>query len=353
MLFLRKFIIGFTAILIIIWGGSGMQSDSTLLQGGGFIGLLIGICILYIFIKMAWRAIGCLPAAILFLAISSFILYAIGAFNDGIFKLPSNVISIIGGKPNKKIKPTPANTEEENDETQISYPQIVSEKKEQKTDTPKISESMKPLSSIKETTSRKFSQVKQNAEESNPEMVNKINDLMGSLGLAKKEPQKKISPKDLPTISGQIKIINGDTFEMNGRIIRLYAVDAPESNQSCADRLGRSYRCGQEAAKWLSDWIQDGVVSCKIMQQNSKGYIIGPCSYGQYDIGAALVNVGWAVAYKKISGIYTPYENQAKENFRGLWQGQFYMPWDWREMQKKKPKIKIIKPKKHRKSGLF
>jgi endonuclease YncB( thermonuclease family) len=299
---------------------------------------------------MAWRAIGCLPAVILFLAIASFILYAIGAFNDGIVKLPSNVMSIVGKKHDTSIQNESTNNE--NDENQISYPKLSQEKEplSEKPVAPRISGSMKPLSSIANTSNRKFAQAKQ----TNPEVANKLNNIMGSLGIKKKEPQKRISPRDLPSISGQIRIINGDTFEMNGKIIRLYAVDAPESNQSCADRKGRSYRCGQEAAKWLSEWIQDGIISCKIMQQNSKGYIIGPCAYGQYDIGAALVNVGWAVAYRKISRIYTPYEAQAKENYRGLWQGQFYMPWDWREMQKKKPKIKILKPKKiRRKSGLF
>ena len=48
----------------------------------------------------------------------------------------------------------------------------------------------------------------------------------------------------------------------------------------------------------------------------------------------------------------TPYEYQARENLRGLWQGQFYKPWDWRVMQTKKPKIKITRPKKAKKNLL-
>ena len=68
--------------------------------------------------------------------------------------------------------------------------------------------------------------------------------------------------------------------------------------------------------------------------------------------GAALVNAGWAVADPKQSAIYVPYEQQARDNGRGLWQGQFYKPWDWREIQSKKPKIKVIKPKQPKKSIL-
>ena len=54
----------------------------------------------------------------------------------------------------------------------------------------------------------------------------------------------------------------------------------------------------------------------------------------------------------KQSAIYVPYEQQARDNGRGLWQGQFYKPWDWREIQSKKPKIKVIKPKQPKKSIL-
>ena len=78
--------------------------------------------------------------------------------------------------------------------------------------------------------------------------------------------------------------------------------------------------------------------------------MIATCSLGQYDIGAAMVNAGWAVADPSQNDIYLPYQQQAINNRRGLWQGQFYMPWDWREIQSKKAKIKVIKPKNSHKS---
>ena len=85
------------------------------------------------------------------------------------------------------------------------------------------------------------------------------------------------------------------------------------------------------------------------MQQDAKGNMVGTCSLGAYDLGAALVNAGWAVAYTKYTDIYVPYQVQAQENGRGLWQGDFYMPWDWRKLQARKPNIKIIKTKPKRK----
>ena len=88
------------------------------------------------------------------------------------------------------------------------------------------------------------------------------------------------------------------------------------------------------------------------MQQDKKGNIVGTCALGEYDLGAALVNAGWAVAYTKYTDIYVPYEQQAQLNGNGLWQGKFYKPWDWRALQAQKPKIKVIKPKKRRENFL-
>ena len=80
--------------------------------------------------------------------------------------------------------------------------------------------------------------------------------------------------------------------------------------------------------------------------------MVGTCSYGPYDIGAAIVNAGWAVAYTKYTDAYVPYEYQAQQNKRGLWQGQFYKPWDWRKIKQRKATVKIIRPKK-KKKGIF
>ena len=84
MLFVKKALLGFGALFLILLGGAGTQTQSTLLQGGGFLGLIIGLIVLYIFAKMAWRAMGCLPSLFLIAAIVVFIMYAIGAFSGGV-----------------------------------------------------------------------------------------------------------------------------------------------------------------------------------------------------------------------------------------------------------------------------
>ena len=67
--FLKRSIFGATALIFILMGGFGAQSNSMILQIGGVVGILLGVVVLYIFGKMAWRAMGCLPSIIVLIII--------------------------------------------------------------------------------------------------------------------------------------------------------------------------------------------------------------------------------------------------------------------------------------------
>jgi hypothetical protein len=43
---------------------------------------------------------------------------------------------------------------------------------------------------------------------------------------------------------GQASVVDGDTLEIQGRRIRLWGVDAPESSQLCRGEDSSQYRCG-------------------------------------------------------------------------------------------------------------
>jgi hypothetical protein len=59
-------------------------------------------------------------------------------------------------------------------------------------------------------------------------------------------------PDDL---AGRASIIEGDTLEIHGTRIRLWGIDAPESDQLCRTKNDEHYRCGQEAANDLDSFI--------------------------------------------------------------------------------------------------
>ena len=48
-----------------------------------------------------------------------------------------------------------------------------------------------------------------------------------------------------------------------------------------------------------------------------------------------MVREGWALAYVKYSSAYGRAEENARTQQRGLWQGAFIAPWDWRHRNNK------------------
>lgn len=58
-----------------------------------------------------------------------------------------------------------------------------------------------------------------------------------------------------------------------------------------------------------------------------------PCYLGgTMDLGSWMVNAGYAVEYKRYSkGYYQTEQDNAEEAQRGLWAGDFTMPWDYRK----------------------
>jgi endonuclease YncB( thermonuclease family) len=63
-------------------------------------------------------------------------------------------------------------------------------------------------------------------------------------------------------LSGQARIIDGDTLEIHGTRIRLWGIDAPESSQLCRGEDSEQYRCGAKAANDLDAFIARRPVSC-------------------------------------------------------------------------------------------
>ena len=126
---------------------------------------------------------------------------------------------------------------------------------------------------------------------------------------------------------GAATIHDGDTLTIQGQRMRLRDIDAPEYRQSCtAD--GESYPCGRRARTALAAMTAAKAVTCRGWERDKYMRLLAICSVGNpaLDINGEMVRQGWAVAY----GGYESEEAEARRAKRGVWQGDFQRPRDWR-----------------------
>ena len=61
--------------------------------------------------------------------------------------------------------------------------------------------------------------------------------------------------------TAQIRVVDGDSLEINNKKIRLIGIDAPEYYQTCFDEDGLEYDCGFDALEYLQNLIEKGLQS--------------------------------------------------------------------------------------------
>jgi endonuclease YncB( thermonuclease family) len=136
-------------------------------------------------------------------------------------------------------------------------------------------------------------------------------------------------------LCSQANVVDGDTIELvpSGVRIRLFGIDAPESNQLCGDTASNPYRCGQRAAFALANLISRRRVVCA-PHDRSYDRIVAVCKIGDIDLSDWMVRQGQALAYRRYSRAYVGAEIEAFRANRGVWAGAFKEPWDFRASQR-------------------
>ncbi|MBE6452592.1 MAG: thermonuclease family protein [Alphaproteobacteria bacterium] len=123
----------------------------------------------------------------------------------------------------------------------------------------------------------------------------------------------------------ELKIIDGDSFLLNGKEIRLEGIDAPEYQQQCYDVDDKPYDCGVLAYKALRRMIKNSV-KCKHIKTDRYKRIVAVCYVGDECLNEKMVKDGWAVAYTYYTNDYIDAEKSAKSAKKGIWQGRFMRP---------------------------
>lgn len=141
------------------------------------------------------------------------------------------------------------------------------------------------------------------------------------------------TPAKAETLTGRASVVDGDTLTIHGQRVRLHGIDAPETGQTCTAR-GEDFRCGQTAALVLADKIGRRSVVCEGNEHDRYGRLTAVCTLRGQDLNAWMVTQGWALAYRAYSSDYVRQEEHAAARKRGLWQGAFVAPWEWRRSRR-------------------
>nr|WP_281399840.1 thermonuclease family protein [Microvirga zambiensis] len=134
-----------------------------------------------------------------------------------------------------------------------------------------------------------------------------------------------LKPSDR-SLEGRAQVTDGDTIRIGEARIRIKGIDAPEMEQRCS-RAGRAYACGEASRRALIDLVSGEIVRCRAAGRDRYQRILARCSVNAKDIGARMVEDGWAVSYGRD---YDPEEIRARSRSVGLWEGEFERPQDWR-----------------------
>lgn len=131
------------------------------------------------------------------------------------------------------------------------------------------------------------------------------------------------------SLAGIARVVDGDTINIRGVAVRLDGIDAPESKQTC-EADGRTHPCGAQATEALITLLGAQPVDCVETGKDRNGRMIARCRVGSTDVGAWMVEHGWAVAFRRYSMAYVEAEKRARAAKLGIWAGTFTMPDEWR-----------------------
>ena len=143
---------------------------------------------------------------------------------------------------------------------------------------------------------------------------------------------KKTPSRPPISISGAVPhqaVIDGDSLVLQNMRVRLHGIDALEAEQSCGLR-GQDVPCGQVAHNALVGFVAGTEVTCERKAIDGYGRLVSQCFAGGFDLAAAMVRTGLALADRRYSQDYIGEEERAKSLKRGMWGGSFVEPWKWR-----------------------
>lgn len=134
----------------------------------------------------------------------------------------------------------------------------------------------------------------------------------------------------------KIKVIDGDSLEVDGKRIRLKGIDAPEYKQYCFDENNKKYNCGLLSKEYLSTLTEGTEFYCKSKETDRYIRYLSICYSDGKNVNKLMLKEGWAIPYRTKNPLYYAAQIEAKLQKKGIYQGKFIAPEIYRRLNKRK-----------------
>lgn len=137
--------------------------------------------------------------------------------------------------------------------------------------------------------------------------------------------------------SGTMRFSDADTLKVGQVTVRLFGIDAPESDQSCERSNGEHWACGQWATHEARTRFDGRTARCTALDRDLYGRVVARCHHDGQDMSEALVRAGIAMAFRRYSMDYIGAEKEAAIASRGIWEGTLQTPSSFRAAKQSSP----------------
>lgn len=147
------------------------------------------------------------------------------------------------------------------------------------------------------------------------------------------------APVAADTLSGIVRVVDGDTIELSGpQNIRLIGIDAPEGAQPCTAADGTAARCGAVSTAMAKAAFDGRKGQCEVEAYDRYDRPLAVCYVDGRDINADLVTMGAARIYRggmqHEDARYAEEQKEAVLLNRGIWAYVMDDPAVWRAAQR-------------------
>lgn len=121
-----------------------------------------------------------------------------------------------------------------------------------------------------------------------------------------------------PEISGFAFVQEDGALKLSGTLIYLFGIYVPPTEQSCYTFV-RPPPCGPRASLALDFKTSGQLIHCAPIATNPDGSLCARCSSEGEDLGAWMLQRGWAVALQNAPAEYLTLERIAHAKNIGIW----------------------------------